>query len=285
VNKKGTPVFNEISKHRKIRKTSAAVLSAVMILGITISSGVGAFAANAKCATVNIANNPWVGYNADTAVIEYIATHNLKCKVVVKDITEQVSWQGFKSGEIDAILENWGHEDLAATYITKLKVAQDLGSAGNQGIIGWYVAPWMATKYPDILSSKNLNKYASLFKTSESGALGAFLDGDPSYVTNDEALIKNLKLKFKVSYTGSEAALVTAFRNSEKKKKPVIGYFYEPHWFLSEVALKRVLLPAYTKGCDASMKTIACDYPPYALNKVARVAFMNSGSPAAKLIK
>ena len=245
----------------------------------------GAASAAAKCGTVNLANNPWVGFNADVAVVEYVAKHNLNCKVVVKDITEQISWQGFKSGEIDAILENWGHADLTATYITKLKVAQDLGSAGNQGIIGWYVAPWMVKKYPDILNYKNLNKYASLFKSSESGSQGSFLDGDPSYVTNDEAIIKNLKLNFKVTYTGSEAALITAFRGSEAKKKPVIGYFYEPHYFLSELALKRVLLPPYVAGCDANVKTVACDYPPYALNKVARTAFMKSGSPAAKLIK
>ena len=37
------------------------------------------------------------------------------------------------------ILENWGHEDLAKTYITDQKVAEDFGSAGNKGIIGWYV--------------------------------------------------------------------------------------------------------------------------------------------------
>jgi hypothetical protein len=36
-------------------------------------------------------------------------------------------------------------------------------------VIGWYVPPWMAKKYPDITDWKNLNKYAKLFRTSESG--------------------------------------------------------------------------------------------------------------------
>ena len=35
-----------------------------------------------------------------------------------------------------------------------------LGQTGNKGIIGWYVPPWMAEKYPDITDWKNLNKYA-----------------------------------------------------------------------------------------------------------------------------
>ncbi len=56
----------------------------------------------------------------------------------------------------------------------------------------------MAEKYPDITDWKNLNKHAEKFKTSESGDKGQLLDGDPSFVTNDEALVKNLKLDYKV---------------------------------------------------------------------------------------
>jgi len=237
------------------------------------------------CGTFNVAVNPWVGYEADAAVVAYVAQTQLGCTVVKKNLSEGVSWQGFATGEVDAVLENWGHDDLVKKYITDQKVAQDAGPTGNQGVIGWYVAPFLAAKYPDILDYKNLNKYANLFKTSESGNQGAFLDGDPSYVTNDEALMKNLKLNFKVVYTGSEAALITAFRNSETQKKPVIGYFYEPQWFLSEVALKHVALPAYTPGCDADAKKVACDYPPYPLNKVVSTKFATSGSPAWNLVK
>jgi glycine betaine/proline transport system substrate-binding protein len=271
-------------KASRIRRGSAFVLLA-SALSLSLSAGAPAQAAAVKCGTVNLADNAWVGYEANLAVISYVLKTNLGCKVVVKNLTEQVSWQGFPTGEIDAVLENWGHDDLAAKYITKDKTAVDLGPTGNKGIIGWYVVPWMAKKYPDILNYKNLNKYASLFKTSESGAKGAFLDGDPSYVTNDEALMKNLKLNYKVIYSGSEAALITSFRNAEAQKKPMIGYFYEPHWFLAQVALKHVALPAWTTGCDANAKTVACDYPPYVLNKIASTKFMKSGSPAAAVIK
>ena len=78
-----------------------------------------------------------------------------------------------------------------------------------------------------------------MFKTSESGGKGQLLDGDPSFVTNDEALVKNLKLNYKVVYAGSETALITAFRQAEKNKKPLLGYFYEPQWFLSRSSWSR----------------------------------------------
>ncbi len=252
----------------------------------TSSSAAPSSSASAKaCGTFNLAINAWVGYEADAAVVAYIAQTQLGCNVVKKNLSEQVSWQGFATGEVDVVLENWGHDELVKKYITDQKVAQDAGLTGNEGIIGWYVPPFLAAKYPDILDYKNLNKYANLFKTTESGSQGAFLDGDPSYVTNDEALMKNLKLNYKVIYTGSEAALITAFRTAEAQKKPVLGYFYEPQWFLAEVALKHVALPAYTPGCDADPKKVACDYPPYHLNKVVSVKFANSGSPAWNLVK
>lgn len=273
-----------MSKTTRFRRGTVFLLVATAI-SFAFSAGAPAQAATVKCGTVNLADNAWVGYEADLAVVSYIMKNTLGCKVVVKNLSEQVSWQGFPTGQIDAILENWGHEDLAAKYITKQKVAVDLGSTGNKGIIGWYVVPWLAAKYPDITNWKNLNKYASMFKSSESGSLGAFLDGDPSYVTNDAAIIKNLKLNFKVIYTGSEAALITSFRNAEAQKKPMIGYFYEPQWFLAQVPLVHVTLPTWKSGCDANPKTVACDYPPYLLNKVASVKFMSSGSPAATLLK
>ena len=152
-------------------------------------------------------------------------------------------------------------------------------------MIGWFVPPWMAAEYPDITDWKNLNKYADLFKTSESGGKGQLLDGDPSFVTNDEALVKNLDLDYEVVYAGSEAALITAFRQAEADKEPLLGYFYDPQWFMSEVRLVKVDLPLYTEGCDADAEKVACDYPAYELDKIASKRFMESGSPAVGLVQ
>lgn len=267
----------------------------IAVLGLTLtacggakvgdSSEAGGAGSSGKCGTFNLAVNPWVGYEADAAVVAYVAEHDLKCKVTKKDLKEEIAWQGFGTGEVDAVLENWGHDDLKKKYITQQKTAVEAGSTGNKGIIGWYVPPWLAKAHPDIKDWKNLNKYAAEFKTSESGGKGQLLDGDPSYVTNDEALVKNLKLDFKVVYAGSETALIQAYRNAEKNKQWVIGYFYEPQWFLSEVPLVKVDLPAYKTGCDADPAKVACDYPVYDLDKIVSAKFAKSGSPAYDLVK
>jgi glycine betaine/proline transport system substrate-binding protein len=237
---------------------------------------------------LDMAVNPWVGYEADAYVVGEIAQKKLGCQVAYHNLKEQISWAGFGTGAVDVVMENWGHDELAKKYMKSAGgngTATDFGQTGNKGIIGWYVPPWLAKAHPDITNWQNLNKYASNFQTSESGNQGQFLDGDPSYVTNDEALINNLHLNFKVVYAGSENALIQAFRQAEQKHTWVIGYFYEPQWFLSEVPLVHVNLPKYTPGCDADPQKVACDYPVYHLNKVVSTKWANSGQPDVTLVK
>jgi glycine betaine/proline transport system substrate-binding protein len=263
------------------RRTGALVASVGLVAALAACSGGG----GGTSEVVDIAINPWVGYTSNAGVVGTLLDKQLGFKVKYKDLTEQVSWEGFESGEIDAIVENWGHEDLAKTYITDKKVAIDAGSTGVPGVIGWYVPPWMVEKYPDITDWNNLNKYADLFKTSESGGKGQLLDGDPSYVTNDVALVKNLNLNFEVVVGGSEAALIESFRKAEQNKTPLLAYFYSPQWFLNEVKLVKVNLPPYTAGCDADPEKVACDYPPYDLNKIISKNLQDKAPKAAQLIK
>jgi glycine betaine/proline transport system substrate-binding protein len=228
--------------------------------------------------------NQWVGAEANVAVAQCLL-QQIGYKVETQTLAEEPAWQGFDTGEVDVILENWGHPDLEKKYITDTKKAADAGPNGVTGIIGWYVPGWMVDKYPDITDWHNLNRYADLFKTPESGDKGQFLGSDPTFVQYDEALIANLGLNYKDVFSGSEAATITAFQNADKNKTPLIGYFYDPQWLQNEIKLVQIKLPAYTPGCDADLKKVACDYPPYILNKIVRTDWMNSAGAAATFIK
>ncbi|WP_285751932.1 ABC transporter substrate-binding protein [Lentzea sp. NBRC 105346] len=274
-----------MARHSAIAATLlAGALALAGCSGAKVGDSAGA-GKTGDCGTFNLAVNPWVGYEANAAVLAYVAEKNLGCKVTKKELKEEVAWQGFGTGEVDAVVENWGHDDLRKKYIDEQKTAVAAGSTGVKGQIGWYVPPWLAKEHPDITDWNNLNKYADMFKTSESGDKGQLLDGDPSFVTNDEALVKNLNLNYKVVYGGSEQALITAFRQAEKDKKPVIGYFYSPQWLLNEIKLVKVKLPEYKAGCDADAEKVACDYPDYDLDKIVSKKFADSNSPAYQLVK
>lgn len=279
--------------HVITRRRRAPVLAVGAVLALTVAACGGSTVEEASggggdggsdCGEFDIAVNPWVGYEANAAVIAHVAEEDLGCTVTLKDLKEEVAWQGFGTGEVDAVVENWGHADLKKKYIQDQKTAVSAGPTGNIGVIGWYVPPWLAEEHPDVLDWQNLNQYADEFSTSESGGKGQLLDGDPSFVTNDEALVQNLDLDFKVVYAGSETALIQAFRQAEQNRTWMIGYFYAPQWFLSEVPLEKVALPPYEPGCDSDPEKVDCDYPEYKLDKIVAKDFAESGSPAFTLV-
>ena len=240
-----------------------------------------------ECGEMSMAVSPWVGYEASAYVVGHIAEQELGCTVTYKDLKEEVAWQGFGTGEVDVVIEDWGHPDLEEKFFegTGDGSAVDLGPNGNVGIIGWYVPPWLAEAHPDILDWRNLDKYADELATPESGGKGQFLGADPSYVQFDEAIISNLGLDLEVVFSGSEAASITAFRQAEANQEFLIGYFYEPQWLFAEVPLKRVELPPYEEGCQDDPAEVACDYPETELKKIVSTSWVEEGSPAVDLVQ
>ena len=239
------------------------------------------------CGELNMAVNPWVGFYADAYVIGHIAETELGCTVNYKELKEDVSWQGFGTGEVDVVIEDWGHPDLEKQFFAEKGdgSAMDGGPTGNTGIIGWYVPPWLAEEHPEVLDYNNLNDFAADFATSETGDKGQFLGADPSYVQFDEAIIDNLGLNFEVVFSGSEAASITAFQQAEENKEFMIGYFYEPQWLFAEMPLQKVELPPYEDGCQDDPATVDCDYPETELKKILSTSWVEEGGPAVDLVE
>ena len=240
-----------------------------------------------ECGELNMAINPWVGYEASAYVVGTVAQEQLGCTVNYKELKEDVSWQGFGTGEVDVVIEDWGHPDLEKKFFegTGDGSAMDLGPQGNVGIIGWYVPGWLAEENPDILDWQNLNKYASEFATSESGGQGQFLGSDPSYVQFDEAIIENLDLDFKVVFSGGEAATLSAFEQAQENKEWLIGYFWEPQYIHAEIPLEKVALPPYEDGCQDDPAKVDCDYPETPLKKIASTSWVEEGGPGVELVQ
>ncbi len=87
-------------------------------------------AESGDCGEVNMAVNPWVGYEADAYVFGAVAEQELGCKVNYKDLKEDVSWQGFGTGEVDVVIEDWGHPDLEKKFFAE----EGDGSATDVGL-------------------------------------------------------------------------------------------------------------------------------------------------------
>jgi glycine betaine/proline transport system substrate-binding protein len=274
------------STRSKLLVTGMTVLSllAVSACGTTTGGSAGAPKPGSK-GTVKIAVLPWLGYDADVAVVSRILQTRLGYKVEKPTTTAKDMWSLMESGGADTVLENWGHAADKKTYVDEKKTVIDAGVSGNQGVIGWYVPMWMVQQYPDIRDWRNLNKYAKLFETPDSGGKGRVLDGDKSYTTNDPALVANLRLNYSVTYSGSEDETVKAALAASTNHTPLLFYFWEPHWLFNQQKFAKINLPLYRAGCDTDPATVACDYAPYVLDKLASKKFADSGGAAYELIK
>jgi hypothetical protein len=80
-----------------------------------------------------MAINPWVGYEASAYVVGQVAANELGCTVEYKNLKEEVAWQGFGSGQVDVVIENWGHEDLKEKYIEDQGTAVRVGPTATSG--------------------------------------------------------------------------------------------------------------------------------------------------------
>jgi glycine betaine/proline transport system substrate-binding protein len=238
--------------------------------------------AAAECGDWGVAMHAWVGYTASAQVLTNVA-ESLGCNITQTTLDEAgVTYDAMEAGSVDVIVEDWGGGRWQE-WVDRGAI-QEVGSNGNVGLIGMFVPAWMAEEYPDITDGANLNKYADLFKNSESGDKGAWYEGPPGYTTIGEKLIAANDLNYKIISTGSEAALIELFSAAAENKTPALGYFYEPQNFLAKVPLARVNFPA-NDWTDAEKASGLTDYPETQLQKLATTKLMESGSPFASLLK
>ncbi|MFJ6786520.1 ABC transporter substrate-binding protein [Streptomyces angustmyceticus] len=277
-----------------MRRSTRAVSTMTAVGALLALSGCGAadmtkqaspYANAAGAKTVTLSVQSWVGAQADVSVAEYLLTHELGYRVDRVQIDEVPAWDALSQGRVDAIMEDWGHPEQEQRYVKEKKTITAGGGVGVTGHIGWYVPTYFAKKHPDISNWKNLNKYAKQFRTAESGGQGQLMDGSPSYVTNDKALVKNLGLDYKVVFAGSEAAQITQIKQFAKAKKPFLTYWYKPQWLFDKVPMTEVKLPEYKEGCDADPKKIKCGYPHTPLQKYFNTNFAKHGGKAAAFLK
>jgi glycine betaine/proline transport system substrate-binding protein len=240
-------------------------------------------ATTAECGEWNIAMHNWAGYTASATIVSEVAKTELGCTINQVPLTEAaVTYDAMEAGSVDVIIEDWGGGRWQP-WVDRGAI-QVIGASIEEGLIGMYVPQWMADKYPDITDSKNLNKYADLFKTPDSDGKGAWYEGPPGYTTIGEKMIEANNLNYKAINAGTEQALIDLFTDGQKNKKAVLGYWYEPQYFSKQVELARITFPAndWTNTADASGLT---DYPKTELMVLATTKLVDSGSPFVTLLK
>ncbi len=276
------------ANNRRRAVVASLVASAALVLtgcGSVNDAAPTDTASASDCGTWGMAMHAWNGYTASAQVVVEVAKAQ-GCTINQTTLEEAgVTYDAMEAGSTDVVIEDWGGGRWKE-WVDRGAI-KEVGPNGNIGKIGMFVAPWMVAKYPDITDSKNLNKYADLFKTSDSGDKGAWYEGPPGYTTVGEKMISANKLNFKAIATGSEAALIDVLTKAEANKTPALAYWWEPSTLFVKIPgldKARVNFPT-SDWTDASKASGLTDYPETPLIKLATTKLMDSGSIFATIVK
>jgi glycine betaine/proline transport system substrate-binding protein len=217
--------------------------------------------------TIRIAVNPWTGSAVNANVAKVLLERELGYKVELVEIDENSQFPAIARGDLDATLEIWpsGHAADINRYIEGRRGGFlrdggmiDVGELGLIGNIGWWIPTYLVEERPELARWQGL-------KGSEDVVNGEFIAGDPTFVSYDEEIIKSLGLDLKVVNTGSEQGIIDALDEAVRAKRPILTYFYTPHWVHRKYDLTEVQLPAYDEDCEEAARErdgegYDCDY-------------------------
>ena len=238
--------------------------------------------------TIKIARNNWTSSAIEVEIIKQLIETNLCNPVEIVDIDENAMIPGMSTGDIDANVEVWpsGFTPEEQAFIDDGSIV-NMGLLGAIGKIGWFVTPNALEQFPQLATWEGLKDPAVVkaFATAATGSQGRMLAMDPSFSGYEEQLVKNLKLDFKVQYSGSEAATQAEIIALTEAKKPVIMYYWMPSAAVGKYGLINLALPKPTVDCALEADKCDGDYPEDALFKVASAKLEAKDAKVFKFFK
>jgi glycine betaine/proline transport system substrate-binding protein len=260
----------KVEEEMMIYKKKLSLITLMLFIAVVVAACSGG-----EETTVILAENPWDGSAANTAVAKILLEDEMSFPVEVRSLDEGATWPAMAAGDVHANLEQWpsGHGADIETYIDGGQI-DDAGPLGVVGKIGWWLPTYMVEANPALATWEGFldPAVAAQFSTAESGDSGQLLIGDPSYVSFEEHIINNLGMVFQVVTGGGEAALIAAVDSAFSREDPLLFYWWTPHVIQAKFDLTRIELPAVTDEClDAQAnnpEAVDCDYPEDVLLKI-----------------
>jgi glycine betaine/proline transport system substrate-binding protein len=260
----------KVEEEMMIYKKKLSLITLMLFIAVVVAACSGG-----EETTVILAENPWDGSAANTAVAKILLEDEMSFPVEVRSLDEGATWPAMAAGDVHANLEQWpsGHGADIETYIDGGQI-DDAGPLGVVGKIGWWLPTYMVEANPALATWEGFldPAVAAQFSTAESGDSGQLLIGDPSYVSFEEHIINNLGMDFQVVTGGGEAALIAAVDSAFSREDPLLFYWWTPHVIQAKFDLTRIELPAVTDEClDAQAnnpEAVDCDYPEDVLLKI-----------------
>ena len=268
------------------KKFAIGLLSVGALLLTACGGGDGGSASGTE--TIKIARNNWTASAIEVEIVKQLIEKNLGNPVEIVDIDENAMIPGMSTGDIDANVEVWpsGFTAEEQAFVDDGSVVK-MGELGAIGKIGWFLTPNALQQFPQLSSWEGLKDPAVVkaFATAATGSQGRVLAMDPSFSGYEEPLVKNLKLDYKVQYSGSEAATQAEIIAATEAGKPVLMYYWMPSAAVGKFGLVNLALPKPTVDCALEADKCDGDYPEDVLFKLASAKLEAKDAKVFKFFK
>ena len=214
--------------------------------------------------TIMFHEGDWTGNLVNGKIAEIILTEHLGYEVDYVFLSAgPATWESILAGDIDVAFEFWPSASPERhSYITEFGgdgSVEYFGETGLVGASGWWVPRYVIegdTKRgieavaPDLKNWEQLNQYASVFATPETGDKGRLVACPiAAWQCGDDIRIRNLDLNYESVLLGTEIALWAELESHYVRRAPLLIYTWTPHWAHAKFDMVRIRLPEYTDEC------------------------------------
>lgn len=254
--------------------TLMALLAVFLVVGLACEDG-GDEATSDERGTLYLVEQDWNGQLVMTAVAQILLEEEMGHTVATKfaPADSVPLFIGLETGDFHFVCCNWPSysAELLEEYVDgDGATVTRMGPVGITGQTGWYVPSYVINGdpergidpiAPDLRTVDDLNKYASVFATSDTGTKGRLLEFTPAWDTRPEERIEAMGLNYQPVFAGYEGAALAELDAAFQRGDPVLTYIWEPHWAHAKYNLVPIEMPEWTTDCYPDGDNFNCGYP------------------------
>ena len=232
--------------------------------------------------TIFLVEQDWDGQLVTTAIAKILLEEEMGFEVVQKfaPADSAVMYVGLQSSEFHFVCCAWlsASRGFEEDFIDDRKTVERLGPVGVLGTQGWFVPRYVVegdssrgitATAPNLRSYQDLNEYAELFATSDTGDKGRVLDFQPTWDNRNAERIDAMGLNFQVVYSGSEGASFAELDAHYRRGDPLMLHMWAPHWTHAKYDMVQIELPPFIADCYPNGENYFCGWASERVMKLA----------------
>lgn len=223
-----------------MKKTTRSLLLLAMVL-LCVSAGcsaAGGAATGKEKTALTFADVGWDSIKLNNALAGLVAEKVFGYTWQETPGSTPISHEALLKGEIDVHMEEWTGN--IPSYAPGLRAGRfvELGVNFDDNRQGFYIPRYVADRYPDLKTVKDLARHAELFPDPEDASRGIVYGGivgwEITEIMNRKIAAYGLDEHYNYFVSGSDAVLSAAMVSAWDRKAPIVAYYWEPTWLLGK---------------------------------------------------